>query len=366
MNENLNTTKLMDDFDNVLAAIIALKNNDNDKFVNECKKSNIDNWPKPPFTAIDKLIQIWDEIFPQRQLKVDDSKFLASPRNGLEPSYNSNKMSDGERAVLYLGAQVLCVPKGKILIIDEPEVHLHRSIMDRLWSKLEKFRSDCLFIYITHDINFAAIHGQSDKIWIKEFDGSHWTFERIDEKEELPEELLFDILGSRKNVLFVEGEKNSYDTKLYTVLYPDYYVIACGSCTQVISRTKVFRNNSELHHCQVYGLIDRDYRSEHEIDQYKKDFIYTLKVAEVENLFLVEELLKELAKHLGQDPDEVFKKIKKYIVHERFKKQIERQICQSVVAELKHQLSSIKLSKKNNNEVMASFKEELKKIDYEK
>lgn len=142
MNENLNTTKLMDDFDNVLAAIIALKNNDNDKFVNECKKSNIDNWPKPPFTAIDKLIQIWDEIFPQRQLKVDDSKFLASPRNGLEPSYNSNKMSDGERAVLYLGAQVLCVPKGKILIIDEPEVHLHRSIMDRLWSKLEKFRSD--------------------------------------------------------------------------------------------------------------------------------------------------------------------------------------------------------------------------------
>ena len=33
------TTKLIDDFDNVLAALIALKNNDNEKFVNEWSKS---------------------------------------------------------------------------------------------------------------------------------------------------------------------------------------------------------------------------------------------------------------------------------------------------------------------------------------
>ena len=57
--------------------------------------------------------------------------------------------------------------------------------------------------------------------------GTNWTLERI-QNSELPEELLFDILGSRKNVLFVEGEKNSYDTQLYTILYPNYYVIACG------------------------------------------------------------------------------------------------------------------------------------------
>ena len=58
------TTKLMDDFDNVLAALIALKNNDNDKYVNECKAAPTRaERPDPPFTAIDKLIQIWDEIF---------------------------------------------------------------------------------------------------------------------------------------------------------------------------------------------------------------------------------------------------------------------------------------------------------------
>ena len=67
-------------------------------------------------------------------------------------------MSDGERAVLYLIVQVLCIPDNKKLIIDEPELHLHGSIMNRLWKGLEQVRPDCLFIYITHDTDFAALH----------------------------------------------------------------------------------------------------------------------------------------------------------------------------------------------------------------
>lgn len=359
------TTKLIDDFDNVLAALIALKNNDNEKFVNECKAAPTrDERPDPPFTAIDKLIQIWDEIFPQRKLQVSDAKFLASMRDGTGTPYNSNQMSDGERAVLYLAAQVLCVPQNKTLIIDEPEVHLHRSIMNRLWVALEKYRPDCFFIYITHDTQFAAAHGQSDKIWIKEYDGTNWKLEKILDNE-LPEELLFDILGSRKNVLFVEGEKSSYDTQLYTVLYPDYYVIACGSCTQVIARTKAFRNNPTLHHCEVYGLIDLDYRSDYEIEKYKEDHIYTLNVAEVESLFLVEELIRLFANHLERNPDEVFANIKDYVINSRFAKQIKKQICQSVVARLKYELASIELSKKNDDEAKSSLDTAIQSIDYE-
>ena len=71
------TTKLMDDFNNVLAALIALKNNDNENFVIECKTAPTrEERPDPPFTAIDKLIQIWDMIFPQRTLRIEDAKFL--------------------------------------------------------------------------------------------------------------------------------------------------------------------------------------------------------------------------------------------------------------------------------------------------
>ena len=96
-------------------------------------------------------------------------------------------------------------------------------------------------------------------------------------------------------MLFVEGESSSYDTQLYSVIYSNYHVVACGGCSQVISRTKAFRNCQALHDCNVYGIIDRDYRSDREIEKYKKDNIYVLEVAEVENLFLVEELIKEMS-----------------------------------------------------------------------
>ena len=116
----------------------------------------------------------------------------------------------------------------------------------------------------------------------------------------------------------------------------------------------------------MFGIIDRDYRSDYETEKYKDDGIYTLKVAEVENLFLVEDLIRLIADHLGQSPDESFAKIKEYVIHTRFARQIDRQICQSVVAHLKYQLTAIELSKKNNDEAKNSLKTALQNIDYEK
>lgn len=361
------TTKLMDDFENVLAALIALKNNDNDQFVAECKVAEQEGYsaPRTPYTSVDKLQSIWNEVFPQRSLRINDSKFLAIlEKNGVEQEYSATQMSDGERSVLYLSAQVLCVPPNKTIIMDEPEIHLHRSLMNRLWMTLEMFRPDCLFIYITHDTQFASMHSHADKIWIREYDGRNWEIEKI-ENDELPEDLLLDILGNRKNVLFVEGEKSSYDTFLYSALYPQYYIVPCGSCLQVIARTKAFKNNPSLHHCDVFGIIDRDFRSDYEIEKYKVDSIYTIEVAEVENLFLVEELVRLIADHMGKNSDEVFAEVKHYVVNERFSNQINGQICQSVVAQIKYQLASAEISKKNENEAKNSLNLLIKSIDYE-
>ena len=73
------TTQMMDDFENVLAALIALKNNENDVYVQKCKEAEIKNAMKPKVltTVIDNLKEIWNEVFPQRGLILEDSKFLA-------------------------------------------------------------------------------------------------------------------------------------------------------------------------------------------------------------------------------------------------------------------------------------------------
>ena len=183
--------------------------------------------------------------------------------------------------------------------------------MNRLWKALENLRPDCLFIYITHDLYFAISHGNVPKYWIKDFNGSYWKFEELN-IEDLPEELTIEILGSRRNVLFVEGEKSSYDYQIYTQLYPDYYIVPCGSCSQVITRTRAFRASPALHDCTAYGIVDRDYRSEREISSLANDKIFVLGVAEVESLFLVEGLIRFMAERLVvSDIERAVQKVKK-------------------------------------------------------
>lgn len=357
------TTKLIDDFDDVLAALIAMYNNETSVYFKNCQDAEKNNSVKPntPLTVIDKLMEIWNNIFPQRHLLFEESKFYAYESSKRSEKYSANQMSDGERSVLYLASQVLAIPENKTLVIDEPEIHLHGTIMNELWESLEEYRSDCLFIYITHDTNFAASHKNSEKIWIKNYDGENWNLEKIISSD-LPEKLLFDILGSRKNILFVEGEENSFDTQLYSILYPNYFIIPCGSCMQVIMRTKSFKSTQNIHNYNVYGIIDRDFRTEYEINKLAKDNIYTLKVSEVENLFIIEELIKFLADYLAKNFNYVFNNIKNYIIKERFGNQIRSQVNKNVVSQIKHELSMAEISEINTKD---SFTNVIKSINDE-
>ena len=361
-------THFFNDFTDVLSALIAKSNNENNRFVAECKEAeqNGTTHPHTPETDIDKLVTVWSDIFPQRTIIYNDTRFYADdPSSEKKDEYSATKMSDGERTALYFIAQVLAVTPNRVLLIDEPELHLHRSLMNRLWLALEKYRPDCLFIYITHDTQFAALHPSADKYWVKSYSGNNeWLIEKI-ESQELPEDLLLDLLGNRKNVLFVEGTSGSLDTQLYSLIYKNYYVIPCGSCTQVIARTKAFNNTELLHHYKAYGLIDRDYRSDYEIGAYKSDNIFTLKVAEVENLFITEELVRAIARLLGADENDVFQRIRTYIIKERFEKQIDSQVCQAVVSEIKFLLSAIEIDKKNEANAKATLNQGLDSIDYE-
>lgn len=361
------TSSLLNDYENVLSALLALKNNEQEKYVTDCKQREKNGYShnNVPEMVTDKLQRIWKMIFPHRDILIEDGKILASlNKDGELIKYKGKEMSDGERVVLYLIAQVLCVPQNKIIIIDEPEIHLHRSIINRLWDAIEAERKDCFFIYITHDTQFAATHKNCEKLWVKEFNGNTWKLEKI-QNSELPEQLLLDILGNRKPVLFVEGTQNSYDTKLYSEIYKSYYIVPCGSCTAVISRTKAMNNSSQLHNFKCYGIIDRDYRTEYEINSYKKDNIFTLKVAEVENLFLVEEVLEEINRIFAFDDKEHIEEIKNYIINDRFKNEINKQICEAVVSELKYKLTISEISTKNDQEAKNTLNTLFETIDYD-
>lgn len=156
------------------------------------------------------------------------------------------------------------------------------------------------------------------------------------EESDLPNELLLNLLGNRKKVIFVEGSSGSYDTQLYKEIYKNHYIVPCGSCHNVILWTRAMRSNSCLHHIEAFGIIDRDYRTDGELEIYSRDNVFSLQVAEVENLFVVEEVLAIIEDYMIVQG--AVEKIKKYIINERFSGQKNRQIVNSFFSEYKYKM----------------------------
>ncbi|EAL4290976.1 AAA family ATPase, partial [Campylobacter coli] len=302
---------------------------------------------KPFKTRIDYLFEIFNKVT-QKELNINKNRFCI---NSKDKSYDLTNFSRGEELILYLISKILTIPNNEqqIIIIDEPELHLHPSLTNRLWDILEKHRQDCLFIYITHDLNFASSRTNSDKFWIKSYNGEKWEFEQISTNEIMPQELFLKLLGTRRNVLFIEGKNNSLDFKIYSVLYPQYQIITCGSCEKVIQYTKAFNDQSALHGFKAYGIIDRDYRSQNEINALMNKDINVLKVAEVENLFLLECIVLAVLKQSGRENK--FEEIKNYLFEEKFKNCLEKQILENLKSEIKHKLNTIDINLKTSDKI---------------
>ena len=212
---------------------------------------------------------------------------------------------------MYLLAHTLLARDGGVIIIDEPELHIHKAILSRLFEKIEAARKDCSFVYVTHDLDFAASRQGAEKIFIKNFSPSPmaWDLAPIPDNVDLPESVVTTVLGSRKPVLFVEGETNSLDGGVYRKIYEGHTVIPVGGCPQVIHAVATFRQHAQLSRIAPLGLIDRDSRSDEEVQNLNGLGIHVLGVAQVENLFLLPEPFKEFAGLLLHNAEEVAQKL---------------------------------------------------------
>ncbi|MGM9760756.1 MAG: DUF4435 domain-containing protein [Parabacteroides sp.] len=295
------------------------------EFKEACKH---DRSLQPPRTKIDQIQEVWEKMFPHNRLirKSGFIELVSACRDS--QSYTAGQMSDSEKLVFYLTGAVLCAVPNAILVVEEPETLLHSSIKNPLWDELEALRPDCTFLYLTHDIDFAASRTDSKRIWIRsyDFDARLWDYELIESNDCFPEEVYLDILGSRKPILFIEGtDSNSIDSRLYPLIFPDYKVKPVGGCQKVIETTKSFRELKDFHTLEGMGIVDRDRRTQEEIDYLHRQHIFVPDVAEVENLLMIETVIKTVAKRLMKDPDEVFREVKENVIR-LFQKDLESQI----------------------------------------
>ncbi|MDO4512205.1 MAG: DUF4435 domain-containing protein [Bacteroidales bacterium] len=284
-----------------------------------------------PKTKLDVTVKMWQEVFPKNKVLRENGKLVFS--NDASPDrYSSLRLSDGEKAVLYyIGAVQYAMP-GAVILVDDPESFIHSSIMTTLWNVIEEIRPDCTFVYNTHNLEFASSRIDNRCIWVKSFDpaAQEWDYEVMTSSSHLSEGIYLDILGSRKPVLFIEGDDtHSIDGKLYPLIFREYTVKPLGSCNKVIECVRTFNDLQSFHHLNSWGIVDRDRRSEKEVEYLRAKKILVPDVAEVENILLLEGVIKAVARHRKKNPDEVFARVKRAVMR-LFEAQLRQQALQHV------------------------------------
>lgn len=304
---NLNTY-LLNDYDKLLVLLHTIEYEESLSY----KEGRIEK----PTTKLDRVQKIWETVLTHRKLLKKAGLIEAYPTNQAEGKYHASEMSDGERVIFYLVGEVICAPINSLVIIDEPELHLHKSLVKNLFDLIESERPDCSFVYLTHDIDFAFTRQNAIKIWAKSYEGNNvWDYEILDHDSPIPEQLYLEVLGSRKPIVFLEGDNSSIDYELYEQVFPDYTIKPLGSCEKVIQTVKAFNEQNSFHHLNSYGIIDRDRRLDADLSKLNAKNIWVLDVAEAENLFLTENIVKTVAVHMGKDPEDVFKQVKSNLIN---------------------------------------------------
>jgi ABC-type cobalamin/Fe3+-siderophores transport system ATPase subunit len=292
------STHLLNDFDALLQWLFAEQNNIAVCELNARYQGAIG---EPVSTKFKHLAAMWERVLPTKRLVITADDIQVEPVGAPTATrYSAAQMSDGERAIFYMIGQVLFAPPG-VIIFDEPELHVHRAVLGRLWDELEGSRPDCAFVLITHDLEFAATRS-GRKLVIRSFSPpASWTVEEVPDDTGFDEQLTTLILGSRRPILFVEGEGGSLDLAIYRACYPDMTVVARGGCQQVIRSVRSMRANASLTRVTCAGLLDADSRTEADLASLAADNISVLPVSEVENLLLLPRVASAILDHDSHD-----------------------------------------------------------------
>lgn len=282
-------------------------------------------------------------------VSVHENEQVMASRRG-SPKYSVAELSDGERNALLIAANVLTVPPETLLLIDEPERHLHRAIISPLLTLLFARRQDCAFVVSTHDVTLPLDNPKARTLLVRACtyagtSASNWDIDLIGNTEQLDESLKRDILGARRRVLFVEGDSASLDASLYALVFPDTSVVPKIGCRDVINAVTGVRGASDLHWVRALGLIDNDNRSVEDIDRLKQQGVYALSVFAVESVYYHPEIQRRVVERhaavTGKDPALLLKdsgdraidsirahvqRLSERVVERKVRDQIERQL----------------------------------------
>jgi ABC-type cobalamin/Fe3+-siderophores transport system ATPase subunit len=251
-------------------------------------------------------------------IAVNPGEEITATRSNGDSSYSIAQLSDGEKNALLIACEILNAPTGILMLIDEPERHLHKSIISPLLNNLIKLRSDCAFVISTHDVELCTDNPTAKIILVRSCahqggNVAHWEADYLENQEEIDDSWRATIVGGRRRILFVEGnEKKSLDRPLYSVVFSDITIVPMVSCRDVEHAVNGIRNANSLHWIKAWGIVDNDHRTANDIARLKGEGIYALDFYSIESIYYHPEIQLRVARRqttlLGGNPNELVEK----------------------------------------------------------
>lgn len=228
--------------------------------------------------------------------------------------YPIQQMSDGEKGALVLAAEVLLAAANTVIMIDEPERHLHRAISADFLTALIMERPDCGFVLFTHDLDLVTRLDPGDttlctvtRVAWQDTTPAGWELQVEPGKLDVPDAVRVAILGGRTNLAFVEGANGSLDRPLYNLLFPDRTIVDCGGSDEVKQAVIGLKDSKDYHWVAGRGILDGDARTGAEITALAGKGILVLPVNEIESLYYLPLILDAVAarqaSNLGHESD---------------------------------------------------------------
>ena len=266
-----------------------------------------------PITVINELL--YQSSIPIKISIKENERVMARKNDGAE--YSAAELSDGERNALLIAGTVLTARPETLLIIDEPERHLHRSIIVPLLVQLFQRRSDCAFVISTHDPDLPIAIRDSRTLLLRSctFSGQNiktWDADEMSIDSSVDDVLKHDLLGARRTVLFVEGTESSLDKPLFSLVFPAVSIIPRGDCNQVERVVVGARGTETLHWLRAFGIVDSDGFDADQIAIKRKRGLYPIPYYSVEAIYYHPYIIRKIASRqasiTGDDTSRLFDK----------------------------------------------------------
>lgn len=194
---------------------------------------------------------------------------LMYEENGQKRSINT--LSSGESEVLRIAFDlILRQPSDCIIFIDEPEMHLHPELLNRLLITLRGIGERNQFIFVTHSPEVISSSLDDTVIFLSKAKPQSKNQATILSTESAETRVLQElgqsigIVALGKKIVLIEGDGNSLDKKTYSMitkgLFPELVLVPSGGKRNVSNFGEISENvlANSLWGIDFFMLADRD------------------------------------------------------------------------------------------------------------